>query len=251
MTESEEKPVRRRKSSKADKREALRLPVYRPDGTKSGDEVDLKSEIFQAPVNERLLNIVFTSYARNQRRGTSDTKERAEVRGGGRKPWRQKGTGRARAGSTRSPIWRGGGTTFGPHPRDYSVHIPKELKRKALISVLSLKCKEENIMVVADTAVSQPKTKELYQMIKSLKLDGSRTLCIVPAIDENLKRASANLDRIFSLEPASDFNAYDVLRRKKLLLDKQAIPLIEKRILGQGTIADNGHSRKAEEKVGV
>ncbi len=240
------------KAKKQEKKEVSRLPVYTKEGKKSGEHVDLHPAIFSAPVNERLLNIVLTSYAANQRFGNSDTKVRKEVRGGGRKPWRQKGTGRARAGSIRSPLWRGGGTTFGPHPRDYSVHIPKALKRKALISALSLKRKQEDIMIVEDASVEQPKTKELYRMIKALKLDGARTLCVVPSIDERLKKASNNLREIFRLREADDFNAYHVLRRKKLLIDKQALPMIEKRILqGSDMALDEGGSKRSKDKVGV
>lgn len=237
---------------KEEKKEVTRLPVYTKEGKKSGEEVELHPDIFLAPVNERLLNIVLSSYAANQRRGTADTKERKEVRGGGRKPWRQKGTGRARAGSIRSPLWRGGGTTFGPHPRDYSVHIPKELKRKALISALSLKLKQEDILVVEDASVEQPKTKELYQMIKALKLEGTGTLCVVQSVDERLKRASSNLHELFRLKDVKELNAYHVLRRKKLLIDKHALPLIEKRILeGSTALMDKEDSKRSKVKVDV
>ena len=218
------------KQAKAEDR-APKLPVYKKNGKKSGEEIELNPEIFRSPVNRRLLDIVFTAYAANQRRGTADTKERAEVRGGGKKPWRQKGTGRARAGSIRSPLWRGGGTTFGPHPRDYSVHIPKDWKRKALIAALSLKLKQDEIMLVEDAGVEKPKTKELFEMIRALKLDGARALCIVPAVDEKLKRASRNLIERFAVRGVRNFSAYHVLRRKMLVIDKQALPLIEKRIL--------------------
>jgi large subunit ribosomal protein L4 len=236
----------------AKKPEPVKLKVLTKDGKKSSEEVELRPEIYSAPVNERLLNIVFTSYAANQRRGTHDTKVRKEVRGGGRKPWKQKGTGRARAGSSRSPVWRGGGTVFGPHPRDYSSHIPAELRRQALISALSLKCQQEDILIVDDASVEQPKTKEMVQMIKALKLDGTRTLCVVKSIDEKLKRASSNLKEVFRFSTAGDFNAYQVLRRKKLLIDKQALPLIEKRILeGELPVTGAGGASRSKEKVGV
>src|SRR6185503_918884 len=112
--------------------------VYKKDGKKSG-ELELNDAVFQAPVNERLLHLVLVAYAGNQRRGTHDTKGRAEVRGGGKKPWKQKGTGRARHSSRRSPIWKGGGVTFGPHPRDYDTNLPSSMKQAALTSALSLK----------------------------------------------------------------------------------------------------------------
>ena len=121
--------------------------VYQKDGKKAG-EVELNDSVFQAPVNQRLLDLVLKAYAGNQRRGTHSTKGRAEVRGGGKKPWRQKGTGRARHSSRRSPIWRGGGVTFGPHPRDYDTDLPNTMKKAALISALSLKQKQDNVLLL-------------------------------------------------------------------------------------------------------
>ncbi len=239
------------KKEKKIKKEPVKLPIHTKSGKKSGEEVELNPAVFSQPVNKRLLDIILTSYAANQRRGTADTKERKEIRGGGKKPWKQKGTGRARAGSIRSPLWRGGGTVFGPTPRDYSVHIPQALKRKALISALSLKSKQENILIVEDSGVGEPKTRELFKMIKALKLDETRTLCVVKSIDQNLKRAFSNLREIFRVVEAKDFNAYQVLRRKKLLIDKQALPVITERILQEPAAADQSKPRRVKEKVGV
>ena len=206
--------------------------IYRKDGKKTG-EIELNDAVFQAPVNRRLLQLVLTAYAGNQRRGTHDTKERAEVRGGGKKPWRQKGTGRARHSSRRSPLWRGGGTTFGPHPRDYDTDLPNSMKHSALVSALSLKNKEENILVLEDANLEQPKTKQLVEIIKALGLKDSRTLFIVGSMNENLKRASRNLKEVFSIRLARDVNAYHIQRRTKLLIEKQAVPALEKRALGE------------------
>lgn len=213
------------------KREALEVPVYRQDGSEAG-KIPLHPEVFRAPIHARLLDLVLTAYAANQRRGTADTKTRQEVRGGGKKPWRQKGTGRARHGSIRSPIWRGGGTVFGPHPRDYSVKIPKRWIPKALASALSLKAREDSVMVVEHPEFSEPKTRELLRMIRALKLEKTRTLYVVSEVSENLKRASRNLREIFALKPAVDLNAYHVLRRRKILFEKEALPLVERRVLG-------------------
>lgn len=241
-----------KETKKDNKKESVKLPVYTKSGKKSGEEVELNPQVFSQPINERLLDMILTSYAANQRRGTADTKERKEIRGGGKKPWKQKGTGRARAGSIRSPLWRGGGTVFGPTPRDYSKHIPQELKRKALISALSLKTRQEDILVVEDAGVEQPKTRELVKMINALKLAETRTLCVVKAMDENLKRASTNLREIFRVAEASDFNAYQLLRRKKLLIDKQALSAIVERILGEpGVLKAQRKPKKTKEKVGV
>ena len=210
----------------------IKTAIYKKDGTQNG-EMDLNEEVFGAPVNERLLALVLKAYAGNQRRGTHDTKERAEVRGGGKKPWKQKGTGRARHGSRRSPLWRGGGTTFGPHPRDYDTKLSEGVRRKALISALSLKKKEDNLILLEDIALNEPKTKELVHIVKALRLADSRTLFIVDCMDQKLKRASRNLKYLFSIRLASGVNAYHIQRRKKLLIEKRAIASLERRALGE------------------
>ncbi|MBI4372715.1 MAG: 50S ribosomal protein L4 [Candidatus Omnitrophica bacterium] len=206
--------------------------IYKKDGKKAG-ELELNEAVFNAPINHRLLELVLKAYAGNQRRGTHDTKERAEVRGGGKKPWKQKGTGRARHSSRRSPLWRGGGTTFGPHPRDYDTNLPDGMKRNALISALSLKQKEENLLLLEDAILKQPKTKELIGMIQALGLKDSRTLFIVNEMNENLKRASNNLKELFSIKLARDVNAYHIQRRRKVLIETKAVPAIEERALGK------------------
>lgn len=210
--------------------------VYSKTGKKSG-ELKLNESVFGAPVNERLLSLVLTAYAGNQRRGTHDTKERKEVRGGGKKPWRQKGTGRARHSSRRSPIWKGGGKTFGPHPRDYNTNLPDTMKQKALVSALSLKKKEDNLMFLEEASLKEPKTKELVGIIKALGLENSRTLYIANSVDEKFKRASGNLKDLFSVKLARDVNAYHILRRKKLLIEKQALGILEDRALKGSAVA--------------
>ena len=210
----------------------LKATVYRQDGKEAG-ELNLNETVFGARVNRRLLELVLIAYAGNQRRGTHDTKERGEVRGGGKKPWRQKGTGRARHGSRRSPLWRGGGTTFGPHPRDYDTNLPDGMKRNALISALSLKQGEGNILFLEDAQLKAPKTKELVGIIEALELDDSKTLFVVDSMTENLKRASNNLKEFFSIKLARDVNAYHIQRRRKLLIEKQALLTIERRALGE------------------
>ena len=210
----------------------LKATVYRKDGKEAG-ELNLNETVFGAQVNRRLLELVLIAYAGNQRRGTHDTKERAEVRGGGKKPWRQKGTGRARAGSRRSPLWRGGGTTFGPHPRDYDTNLPDGMKRNALISALSLKQEEGNILFLEDAQLKVPKTKELVGIIEALGLDDSKTLFVVDSMTDNLKRASNNLKEFFSIKLARDVNAYHIQRRRKLLIEKQALATIERRAIGE------------------
>jgi large subunit ribosomal protein L4 len=218
-------------------------PLYSKDGNQKG-QIDLKDSIFEGAINERLLFLTSTAFAGNLRHGTHDTKTRREVRGGGRKPWRQKGTGRARHGSRRSPIWRGGGTVFGPHPRSYFTNLSVGMKRSALISALSLKNKEKNLMLLEDSNLTTARTKELATIVKALKLDEIRTLFIVSSADEKMKRASRNLKHTFSVKQASDVNAYHIVRRNKLLIDQKALELLEERALGASNVSEKENGSK-------
>lgn len=207
----------------------MKAPLYSKEGKKK-QELVLNPEIYGARVNERLLELVVTGYARSLRRGTASTKGRAEVRGGGKKPWKQKGTGRARASSIRSPIWRGGGIVFGPKPRDYSVNMPASMRRTALISALSLRAGQKNLLVLEDIKLESAKTKDLAEVVKALPLNSKRALCIVKDLEESLKRASANLGGLVKLRAASDLNAYDVMHREKLIIEQDALAVIEARV---------------------
>ncbi|MCM8775373.1 MAG: 50S ribosomal protein L4 [Candidatus Omnitrophica bacterium] len=215
----------------------MKAPIYSKEGKKKGDLV-LNPGIFNVRVNDRLIELVRNAYSANLRRGTADTKTRKEVRGGGKKPWRQKGTGRSRHGSSRSPIWRGGGTVFGPHPRDYSVRMSKEIRRKALLSVLSLRAGQKNVLVLEDVKLESPKTKEFVDIVKSLPLAGKHSLCIVKEVEPNLKRASRNLRRLIEIARATDFSAYDVLQHEKLVIEHEALPLIENRLLPSANLVE-------------
>jgi len=227
----------------------LELPLYSKEGKKTTQKVTVSADLFGTRVNKRLLDIVLTSYGANQRRGTHKTKERAEVRGGGKKPWKQKGTGRARAGSSRSPLWRGGGTTFGPRPRDYSTQIPKVLRQKALVSALSLKLREGTIKIVADITSQEAKTREVASVLMAMDVHKGKALCVLPAIDEKLRRASKNLN-LFSVKDAAEVSAYHVMRRKNLLIGKEALILLEQRLLGGG-IATKEAGKDEKDKVSV
>ncbi len=209
----------------------LNTTVYKQNGKASG-EIELNPQVFGARVNRRLIDLVLKAYAANQRRGTHDTKQRSEVRGGGKKPWRQKGTGRARHSSRRSPIWRGGGTVFGPHPRDYSVKLSEQIRRQALISMLSMRKKSDDVLILDGLRLAAPKTKELVEVIRAVGLSRQRTLLVVDQMDENLKRASRNLKGLCRIQPAKDVSAYHISRRKKLVIEKQAILTLENRALG-------------------
>lgn len=208
----------------------MKAPLYSKNGSKKG-EVDLNPEIYGARVNARLLELVKNAYAANLRHGTASTKTREEVRGGGKKPWKQKGTGRARASSIRSPLWRGGGTVFGPHPRDYFVALPASMRRSALIAALSQKAKASQLVLMEAVQVAAPKTKEFVATMKGLPLDNRKTLCVVKDLEPALKRASQNVKSRIELRKAADVNAYHVLQREKLVIEQGALQVLEERLL--------------------
>jgi large subunit ribosomal protein L4 len=231
----------------------MKALLYSKDGKKK-DEVVLNPEIFGAPVNERLLELIRNGYSANLRRGTADTKVRKEVQGGGKKPWKQKGTGRARHGSTRSPIWKGGGTVFGPHPRSYFVAMPKTMRRAALISALSLRGGQKNIVLVEDLDLQTPKTKDFAEIMKMLPLDGKRALYVAKDMNENLERASRNLSGFIEVERATNLNAYHILQREKIIIEQDAVAVIENRINGNGAqvqVEKAPKKPKAEKKAPV
>ncbi len=212
----------------------MKATVYSKEGKKKG-EVVLNPEIFAARINNRLLELVRNAYSNNLRHGTADTKVRKEIRGGGKKPWKQKGTGRARHGSTRSPIWRGGGTVFGPQPHSFFVNLPKTMRKAALISALSLRGEQKNILLLEDAKLETPKTKEWAGIFNALPLEDKRALCIVKEVDENLERASRNMSQWIDVKRASDLNAYHILQREKIVLEQDAVSVIEVRLLGEAS----------------
>ena len=193
------------------------------------DSVELDDAIFNTEIKEHLVHQVVRWQLAKRRSGTAATKTRSQVRGGGKKPWRQKGTGRARAGTSRSPIWKGGGTIFGPHPRSYTFSLPKKMRRAALRSVLSSKLKEDKLTVVDKIELDQPKTKLFAEVCKKLGIDGSKALFITAEKDETLTRSSRNLYRYLTL-PCEGLNVYDMLRFERLVLLKDAIPGISERL---------------------
>ncbi len=223
----------------------MKAPIYSKTGNKKG-EVVLNPAIFSARVNDRLLEIVKNAYSANLRHGTADTKVRKEVRGGGKKPWKQKGTGRARHGSTRSPIWKGGGTVFGPHPRSYFTFLSRSMKQQALISALSLRGEQKSVLLIEDMKLESAKTKEFAEIMKSLPLEGKRALCIVKEIEPNLARASQNLEKIMEIRRVTDVNAFHVLQRQKLVIEEEAINILEKRLLNSAEAGETAGTEKSE-----
>ena len=193
------------------------------------DSIELDEKIFNSEIRENLVqNVVVWQLAR-RRAGTASTKTRSEVRGGGKKPWRQKGTGRARAGTNRSPIWTGGGTIFGPKPRSYDFSLNKKARKAALRSVLSAKLKDNRLTVVDKIELESPKTKVFLETLKALGLENEKTLFVIPEKDEVLHRSSRNLYRVLVL-PTEGMNVYDLLRFERLVLLQAAIPTIQERL---------------------
>jgi large subunit ribosomal protein L4 len=190
-------------------------------------EPRLKEEIFGVKVREHLLHDAIVMRRNNQRGGTASTKARGEVRGGGKKPWRQKGTGRARAGSIRSPIWVGGGTIFGPRPRDYSYQMPKSARRQALLSALSLKRRSGKIIVVEKLELGEIKTKAMIDVLRGLEVDDA--LIVIAGPDRKIERSARNLPQVNVLSSAG-LSFYDVLAREHLIITADALRLLEERL---------------------
>jgi len=204
-----------------------KIDIYNVSGERIG-EVTLSSKVFGTKVNEALLYEALKAQASSRRRGTASTKERAQVRGGGRKPWRQKGTGRARAGSIRSPIWKGGGTTFGPRPRDYSYSLPRKAKRKAIKSALSAKFKEKEILILDRMDLQEAKTKKMASILVNLR-SGKKPLLVIEEGNEMVRRAARNIEGVKVISPNS-LNLYDLLNHNKLILTKEALAKIEEHL---------------------
>lgn len=223
-----------RRSAKADVPIAVsQLPVYNLEG-KQIEEMKLEKAVFDGEVNKKVLYQAIVSYQANMHSGNASTKTRGEVSGGGKKPWRQKGTGRARAGSTRSPLWKHGGVVFGPHPRERGYSLPNRIKLLALKSILNAKLNKENILLIDDFTPIRYKTKEIAQILAKLPNlnDGAklkeRTLAILSATEEIL-RCMRNIYNLEIVRP-SDVTAYDILKAKKIILSKNSIKEIAKRI---------------------
>lgn len=204
-----------------------KLAVYNVEGKETGS-LELPEEIFGAHINQDVIHQAVLMYQANQRQGTASTKERGSVSGGGKKPWRQKGTGRARQGSIRSPLWHKGGVVFGPHPRDFSYTVPKKIRVAALRESLNVKFKANNLLCVDRIDIASGKTKDFAKFLSALKLN-QKTLALLDGSDKKVALASRNIPFVNQLR-ADDVNALDVLKSKKLLVTKSAIEALLKRI---------------------
>ena len=201
-----------------------KVALYNNEGNQVG-EVSLEDSIFATDININLMHRAVQMYLASQRRGTASTKQRGEVRGGGRKPWRQKGTGRARHGTIRSPLWVGGGVTFGPKPRDYSQKMTKKAKRKAIKSALTSKLKDGHLVVLEELSMDAPKTKEVVNLLENLKIN-HKVLIVTSSSDLNVYRSARNIPGVESTV-ASNLNVYDILNHDYLVLTQEAVSTIE------------------------
>ena len=193
----------------------------------SGDEVgtiELNDAIFGVEINESVMHFAVRQYLANQRQGTQSAKTRAEVRGGGRKPYRQKGTGRARQGSIRSPQWKGGGVVFAPKPRDYSFKLNKKVKKLALRSALSTKVKEDKIIVLDNLELSEIKTKEMIKVLENIKC--GKALIVMDGSNENAMLSARNIPEVKTAS-VNTINTYDLLKYNTLVVTKDAVAKIE------------------------
>src|SRR6266852_496805 len=193
------------------------LEVYRKDGKPTGEKVTLSPGIFEIQPNDHAIYESVISFLANQRHGTHKTKTYGEVRGSGKKLWKQKHTGRARIGAVRSPLWKGGGAIFGPSPRDYSRKLPRQISRLARKSALSYKAKDGAIKVVEDFTFDTPKTAEMAAILKALELVGKKTLLLVPKADTAVRKAGRNIPSLNVLE-ASKASTYEILNNRMLLI---------------------------------
>ena len=199
------------------------VPVYDINGSKV-EEMELNDDIFGVAMNESVLHSAILQYLANQRQGTQSAKTRSEVRGGGRKPWRQKGTGRARQGSIRSPQWKGGGVVFAPKPRSYSFKLNRKVKRLALKCALSSKVENEKLVVLNDLSFGEVKTKQMVKVIENLKL--KKALIVLDNADKNVVLSARNIPNV-ETACVNTLNAYDIMKYDTFVVTKKAVSLIQ------------------------
>lgn len=200
-----------------------KVGLYNIEGSQVGD-VELNASVFEFPVNEAAMHQVVVALLANKRQGTQSAKTRAEVSGGGIKPWRQKGTGRARQGSTRSPQWAHGGIVFAPKPRDYRISIPKTMKRVAMKSALSSKVAEANMLVIDSLKMEAPKTKTISELLK--KLSVKKALIVTGDVEMNAYKSARNIEGV-TIVPCNNINVYDIVKHEKLILTQDAVKKLE------------------------
>ena len=199
------------------------VSVYNMEGNEVGT-IELNDAVFGVEVNEHLVHQAVVRHLANKRQGTQKAKTRSEVRGGGRKPWRQKGTGHARQGSIRAPQWTGGGVVFAPTPRDYSKKMNKKEKRAAMRSALTSRVEAQKLIVLDSLKLDQIKTKEMQRVLNNLKIN--KALVVMPEVDENIRLSTRNIPNVVTAE-ARMINVYDVMKYSTVILTKDAVASIE------------------------
>lgn len=199
----------------------MKAKVFTQDGKAKGD-FELPESVFGQEMNEHLVHLVITGLLANQRQGTANAKGRSEVSGSGKKPWRQKGTGRARAGTNTSPVWVRGGKAFGPEPRDFSRTIPQKMRRKALQSVLSARASEEKVFIVDELSVEEPRTRAIADLLANMKLNGRKNLLLLEKGDRGTYLSARNIKNL-QIKPVTDVNAYDVLNSENLIFGAEKL----------------------------
>ena len=204
----------------------MNVQIYSIDGNKGG-EIALADTIFGVEPNPHVVYHAVRTHLANRRQGTSKSKERSEVSGGGKKPWRQKGRGTARAGSSRSPLWVGGGTIFGPRPRNYRMKFQTKMRQLARKSAYTMKAQDMQVMVVDDFTLSEAKTGRMFEILKALSLQNTKTLLLVAEYNQNIWLAGRNIPTLSVCE-AAKASAYDILNSQVLLIQKSALSVIEK-----------------------
>ena len=214
-----------------------RIAVIKEDGAKAG-QIALPESFFGAKVSEGAVYYSVNALLNNQRQGNASTKDRSQVNYSGHKPWRQKGTGRARAGTRKSPLWRGGGTTFGPKAKDYEIQVPKKVRRAAFRSALSVKANEEGaIVVVENLEFSEPSTKRINELIRSANASDTRVLIMSDGYKPLLWKSVRNIPGT-EIKPFAECNAYDVMLAGKLIIEKSAIEKLEQKP-NEGSVSDS------------
>jgi large subunit ribosomal protein L4 len=203
----------------------MELNVYKIDGTRTNQKVKLNPDVFEIEPNDHVVYLAVKTYLANQRQGTHQVKNRASVSGGGAKPFRQKGTGRARQGTIRAPHMVGGGRAHGPLPRDYSQKIPRKVHKLARKSVLSAKAQAEKLMILEDFSFDEPKTKRVMEILNNLKLDTTKVMFVTTNQDNNLIKSAKNIPYT-NVQRAPEFSVYDILNAEYVLFQKSAIQVV-------------------------
>ena len=203
----------------------MTFDIYNRDGKISKEKIELADNIFGIEPNDHAIYLSVKAHLANKRQGTHKSKERSEIRGGGKKPWKQKGRGGSRAGTSRSPLWVGGGRIFGPRPRNYRQDLPKKVKKLARRSAFSYKVKDSQLMIIEDFSFEKPQTKDFVEMINALKIDNKKVLLLTGDYNPVVYKSGRNVPKVNILE-AKKASTYDILNNQVLILQKSAVGVI-------------------------